>query len=76
MTGEHHVRPEPLLVFLCRFVPARNECERTVRFIEARDADQALHEFAMQLSSAESAGWIDVLDHHTGALLRTRFYSH
>jgi len=73
MTGQ--LRQEPLVVFLCRFVPARTDCERTVRFVEARDADQALHEFAMQLSSAESPGWIDVLDQATGALLRTRFYS-
>jgi hypothetical protein len=74
MTGERHAEQEPALVFVCRFVPTRNECVRTIRLIEAQDADHALDKFAVQLAMPETPGWIDVLDQN-GALIRTRFHA-
>jgi hypothetical protein len=59
-------------VFVCRFVPSRQDRARTTRLLEARDADHALRAFEEQLSS-DGAGWIDVLDPQ-GVLLRTVFH--
>jgi hypothetical protein len=61
-------------VFVCRFVPAREDRARTTRLLEACDADHALRDFEEQLSSSDTAGWIDVLDAR-GVLLRTVFHA-